>query len=728
MSQDDSMNEGLQAFAEESKELIELSESTLLKLEEEPDNHDLIGELFRSIHTIKGASGIFGFNDVVDFTHVAESVMGRIRDKELGLNETLTSIFLESVDHISLLITHALSDKELSEDVRKKNELLLAQLNKYLDPSSTEAKVEEVSATTDSEDASGPPVANDYWHISIRFDQSVLQNGMDPLSFFRYLNMIGDIVTMTTLTDGLPELETMNPENCYLGYEIDLKSAASKQEIAKVFEFVEEDCSLHILPPRSSISEYMALIDELPEDNYRIGEILLKAGAITQQELSEILCEQDELRQDSNEHDDNTNSALGKLAIEKGMVNTPVIDSAVEKQKKIQSEKAQQQQTLRIDAGKLSHLINLVGELVIASADINSQANVIQNSKLSESTENFTRLVDEIRGASLGLRMVQIGDTFSRYKRVVRDLCKEFDKKIELVIEGGETELDKTVIEKISDPLLHMVRNAIDHGIELPEDRLKLGKQETATLRLKAYHESGSIAIEISDDGRGLNKQKILAKAEQQGLLKLNQPLSEQEIYRLIFEPGFSTAEKVSAVSGRGVGMDVVRRNIEDLRGQINVESLAGKGSKFTIRLPLTLAIIDGFHVNVSGNSYIIPLGVVDECIELSTQLYDAANGSNYINLRGEVLPYVRMSKVFSEADGSKDHFRQNSHRENIVVVNSAGQKAGLVVDELLGEQQAVIKPLGKIFEHLTCISGATILGGGDIAMILDVPQLLNLS
>jgi two-component system chemotaxis sensor kinase CheA len=762
MSESDGLEEGLKAFLEESKELLELAEQTLLQLEDSPENTDLIGELFRSIHTIKGSAGIFGFDQVVAFTHVAESVMGRVREQALSLSNELISTLLDARDHIVILLECALNETDLPAEATTHGEQLLLGLKHFLvettgDTSEVEASAnivvevpsgeEEPSTNTFNEAASiseENTVVNDCWHLSLRFSQSVLQGGMDPSSFFRYLSTVGDVVTMTTIEEGLLDFMEMNPEDCYLGFEIDLESAASKEEIAAVFEFVEDDCSLHILPPHSALFKYKQLINELPEEKFYLGEMLVKSGALTYRELVEVLAAQDTLRQDllanvsdeHNEHDKNNSkavSSLGVIAIEKGMVSTPIVDAALEKQQQVKTAQLQQQQTIRVSPQKLGYLIDLVGELVIASAHINVQAKNNGDDTLIESGENMTWLVDQIREVSLGLRMVPIGDTFNRYKRIVRDLSKGLNKNIDFKIEGGDTELDKTVVEKIADPLMHMVRNAIDHGIETPDIRSAMGKPKTATLLLRAYHESGNVSIEISDDGRGLDREKILAKANQNGLLKDDKILSDQEVYRLIFEPGFSTAEEVSNISGRGVGMDVVRRNVESLRGQIDVSSTLGKGSAFTIRLPLTLAIIDGFQVNVAGISYIIPLGMIDECIELNKKIYDSGSGGNYINLRGEVLPYVRLKQLF---DGSPQLYTSpltttttsNNDRENIVVVQYAGKKAGLVVDELLGEQQAVIKPLGKIFKNLECISGATILGGGDVAMIIDVPKLLTLA
>jgi two-component system chemotaxis sensor kinase CheA len=336
---------------------------------------------------------------------------------------------------------------------------------------------------------------------------------------------------------------------------------------------------------------------------------------------------------------------------------------------------------------------------------------------MGEASSAISRLVEEVRDSALRLRMVQIGEVFTRFQRVVRDVSKELGKEIELRIQGEDTELDKSVVDKIGDPLMHLVRNAMDHGIEASEQRLARGKPARGQVGLNAYHESGSIVIEISDDGGGLNRQKIRDKAVARGLIAANAEMSDNELCRLIFEPGFSTADQVSSISGRGVGMDVVRRNIEALRGTVDIESREGEGSLIRIRLPLTLAIIDGFLMGVGGSAYVVPLEMVEECIEQSHE----NTGRDFINLRGEVLPCIRLRNFF---DISGDAGR----RENVVVVRYGGQKAGLIVDELMGEFQTVIKPLGRLFKHLRGVAGSTILGGGDVALILDVQALIGLA
>lgn len=736
--ENDYLAEGRQVFAEESTELLELSESILLKLEDEPDSDELINDLFRAVHTIKGSAGIFGFDDVVAFTHVAESVMGMLRDKEIILNEDLMSLLLDSRDQMSDLVRQVIDnpDEPLPEKVRETGDGLLARLQQYLDEgapieiviTSGNSQGEAREITSGDNTSSSEQVGSDYWHISLRFNRNVLANGMDPLSFFRYLNTVGDIVNMTTLSTELPLLAQMNPEESYLGFEIDLNTSATKEAIAEVFEFVLDDCALHILPPRSKIADYTVLIDALPEENMAIGEILVATGALTRDELKEALESQVALTVtetvDDGEHEPVevvSKPQLGAVLVEKGMADTRVVDAAVNKQNKVKEAKQAEQQSVRVNASKLGDLINLVGELVISSAHTELKARETEQNELMETAEHLTRLVEEIRDATLSLRMVQIGDTFNRFKRVVRDISKDLNKKIDLEISGGDTELDKTVVEKISDPLMHLIRNSLDHGVELPDVRVANGKPETATVKLEAYHDSGSIVIEISDDGKGLDPDVLVAKAIENEVIPANHQLTLPEIHRLIFAAGFSTAQEVTSISGRGVGMDVVNKNIDALRGQISVHSELGVGTSFTIRLPLTLAIIDGFQVQVGSSSYVIPLDLVEECIELDEAHAETKKGE-YVDLRGEVMPYLHLSEVFSERPNGD----QEKHRNNIVVVQYAGQKTGLVVDELLGEHQTVIKPLGQVFQNLKGISGATILGSGEVAMIIDVPALVG--
>lgn len=725
------MDQALQTFLIEARELLQAMEEALLNLESEPDDKEAIGAVFRAAHTIKGSAGLFGLEPIVSFTHVAENVLDKVRNGEIAVNSDLIAVLLSAGDHIGDLVEQVAAQGGEPDTVTLANgEVLLQKLRAFLGISSrvATAPVAAKSGMPAEQDApvqscGGGLVESDTWHISLRFGQDVLKNGMDPLSFIRYLATLGEIVSVATLPDAMPTAEEMDPECSYLGFELDFRSDADKATIEGAFEFVREDCNLRILPPHSMVAEYLQLISELPEDNARLGEILIKTGAVTQKELDEVLMCQI-MRHASAEVGPGDQGAaavlpLGELLVEQGVVQRELVDAALGKQKQSRDSKAQESRYIRVHADKLDELINLVGELVIASASAGLLAQRSRDMQLHEATSTMSRLVEEIRDGALQLRMVQIGETFNRFHRVVRDVSKDLGKEIGLEIGGGETELDKSVVEKIGDPLMHLVRNSMDHGIESADLRKQRGKPAKGTVKLNAYHESGSIVIEVGDDGGGLNRDKLLAKGIERGLVSPNQHLTDQEVYGLIFEAGFSTAETVTNISGRGVGMDVVRRNIEALRGTIEIDSTQSVGTSIRIRLPLTLAIIDGFLMGVGGSSFVVPLDLVIECIELSEQERRDTRESNYINLRGTVLPFLRLRQLF-EIKG------KTGRHENIVVVQYGGQKAGLMVDELLGEFQTVIKPLGKLFSHLRGISGSTILGSGEVALILDVPALVQ--
>lgn len=400
--------------------------------------------------------------------------------------------------------------------------------------------------------------------------------------------------------------------------------------------------------------------------------------------------------------------------IEQGIVQPAVVEAALAKQKHVRDAKTQENNSIRVDAEKLDQLINQVGELIIAAASANLAARRSRIDELQETTSTLSHLVEEVRDRALQLRMVKIGATFNRFQRVVHSVSRELGKDIALAVDGEDTELDKTVVEKIADPLTHLVRNAMDHGIEPAEIRLARGKPSQGCVRLNAYHDSGCIVIEVSDDGGGLQRDKILAKAVERGLVDPERHFSDHEIDNLIFEPGFSTADQVTNLSGRGVGMDVVKRNITALRGSVDVKSEEGRGMTVTVRLPLTLAIINGFLVGLGKLVFVIPLDMIEECVEFSAEA-----GHDYTNLRGEVLPFIRLRELFEVAGVA-------GRRQSIVVIKHAGQKAGLLVDTLLGEFQTVIKPLGKMFSRVDCISGSSILGNGEVALILDVAALFR--
>ncbi|CRM78700.1 chemotaxis protein CheA [Pseudomonas sp. 44 R 15] len=654
------LDQAQQTFIVEARELLQAMEQSLLQLENEPGDQDAIGAIFRAAHTIKGSAGLFGLASIVGFTHIVEDVLDRLREGNVAVDAALIALLLKCGDHMLELVEVVANRGEAPTPAAlERGEVLREALSAYQPMRTAAAGVETAEVADDA-------TVDVLWHLSLRFGVDVFRNGMDPLSFLRYLETLGQVLQVTTLTDSIPPMDRWDPESCYLGFEIDLRSTASHATLNEVFDFVRDDCEVHI-----------SAVDEAP------GSTAVAAG------------------------DQVTQAEQGLMAA------TP------QRSAPASEAKPRDGNYVRVNADKLDELINLVGELVIASAGSSLLARSCNNDPLQEATSTVSALVEEILDGALHLRMIPIGDTFNRFRRVVRDISQELGKDIELSISGADTELDKTVVEKIGDPLMHLLRNAMDHGIESADARQAAGKPTKGHLSLNAYHDSGSIVIEIADDGAGLNRERILQKAQERGLVASGAVLTDQEIYNLIFEAGFSTAEAVTNLSGRGVGMDVVKRNITLLRGTVDLDSRPGEGTVVRIRLPLTLAIINGFLVGIDQSTYVIPLDMVQECIELDERQRQSSRDDGYLDLRGEVLPLVDLREHFS-------HEGPAARRQNVVVVRYAEHKAGLVVDDLLGEFQTVIKPLGKLFGALRGISGSTILGSGAVALILDVPALLN--
>ncbi|MBP6321411.1 MAG: chemotaxis protein CheA [Giesbergeria sp.] len=702
------LDEALELFIVECRELLEDMEAGLLAVETAQEKSEIINAVFRAAHTIKGSSGLFSLDHIVAFTHVVESVLDRVRSGKLALNAKLVALLLGCGDHIRALVDGVASGEQSgSPELAQAGEPLTAALRGYLEVGTVapNVAVAEAAATVDvtQRPLSGTQVGADHWHISVRFGADVLRNGMDPLSFIRYLGTLGQITAIATVADALPDVELMDPETCYLGFEMAFKGDVDKAAIEQVFEFVREDSRLFILPPRSQVSDYVQLLEQ-QGDVVQLGEMLVRCGTLTQQELDLAL----------NQQADVPAALIGSILVAQGSVQPEVVEAALQKQKHVKETVVAESRSIRVDADKLDQLINLVGELIIAGANVNMIAHRAKVVELEESTSKLSTLVEEVRDSALQLRMVKIGATFNRFQRVVHDVSRELGKDIALVIDGEETELDKTVVEKIGDPLMHLIRNCMDHGIESAEVRRANGKPEQGTVRLNAFHDSGSIVITVQDDGGGFKRDRILAKAIERGLVEAGHSLTDTEVYGLVLEPGFSTADKVSNLSGRGVGMDVVKRNIAALRGTVSMNSEEGRGTTVTVRLPLTLAIIDGFLVGVDKAVYAIPLDMIEECVAFS-----AEPGHDYTNLRGEVLPFIRLRQLFGIRG-------ESCHGENIVVLKHGNQRVGLVVDTLLGEFQTVIKPLGKMFSQVKCVSGSTILGSGDVALILDVPSLIQ--
>ena len=723
------IDENLQIFIAEGEELLQDMEDSLLVLENDSDDETL-NTIFRAAHTIKGSAGLFGLDNIVEFTHVVENVLDDMRNCLIPTSSELITVLMRCKDFIALLIAGIADDVEGDKVEREELIQLLTAFKAGSDQNlsvSVEAgqaiKSEESTDIDSTETDSSGSAQTDHYHISLRLGPDTFRMGFSPVSLFRQLAELGEIVEAVFIGEAIPQLQELNPENCYLGWEIALKSNAKKEQISEIFEFIEGS-KLNVLPPQSKITEYQHLIEQMPEDELALGQLLLQIGTLTEKELQSVLNLQQE---NLNAGMDPATQLTGKLLVENNMVQEEVVEEALKKQSKVRDKKQKALNFVKVDSSKLDRLINLVGELVINGAKLDQVASNIAHEELNETIEGITMALDDLRQISLGLRMVPIGTTFNRFHRVIRDLSKDLDKQIKLEIYGADTELDKTVIEKIGDPLMHLVRNSLDHGIESPEERVRVGKPEEGTITLQAQHEAGYITIQIIDDGKGLDPDILRQKAIEKGVISEDQKLSQQEIFNLILAAGFSTAEEISNISGRGVGMDVVRRNIEALRGNIFIDSKLGQGTTITIQLPLTLAIIDGFNVSIDQESYIFPLDMVHECITLTKAQTEEIAHHNYITLREEVLPIVHMKEYFDMALGESD-VPQIDHdkRNNLVVVQFSGKKVGLMVDELLGEVQAVIKPLGRIFKELNGFAGFTILGSGLVALVLDIPSLIK--
>jgi two-component system chemotaxis sensor kinase CheA len=653
------IEEALPGFVAECSDLLREMESALLDCSRGAADAEKINLIFRSAHTIKGSAGLFGLDPIVSFVHVVETVLDQVRLGRVPMTEELVTLLLSCKDHIEALLEPVGAGGMPDPSLEERGAGLLASLRQIAEVGAPGAG----SAASSGQNRTVRTIAGpEDWRLSVRFGPGVLAAGMDPLGFIRYLQTFCEIRALKVLDDQLPPPAQMDPETCYLGFEMELRTASGQATIESAFDFVREDCTLTVTPMVNTTAPSVMAAPT--------------AAAAP--------------------------AARGDAA-----------EEPVKKQATASGDGSAAAAFIRVDAAKLDSLITTIGELNTAAAGANLLARRSGGSELQESTSTLSSLVEQVREGALQLRMVKIGGTFSRFQRVVRDVSRELGKEIQLAVRGEDTELDKTVVERIADPLTHLVRNAIDHGIEPAEARVARGKPAMGTVTLNAFHDSGNVVIEVIDDGGGLKREKILAKALQRGLVEEGRSLTDSEVFSFIFEAGFSTAEKVTNLSGRGVGMDVVKRNITALRGTVGISSEEGRGTTITVRLPLTLAIINGFQVAVGKSSFVLPLDSIEECVEFSSE-----GEHSFANLRGTVVPFIRLRDVFGTREPP-------SRRQSIVVVNHAGERTGLVVDALLGEFQTVIKPLGKLFRKADCVSGSSILANGEVALILDVAALV---
>ncbi len=659
-------------FRMEAAECLEAIEAGLLDLTHDLENKDLVDAVFRGLHTLKGSGAMFGFEALAAFTHHCETAFDRVRKGEVPATAELVAAVLAAQDHMRALV------EQPDADHGDTGQKLLAQLQ-----AAVGGKAEAREATAPA--AAAPAVAaparkKTTWRIRFSLPANSMANGTNPLGLLDELRDLGEC-TVRANTAGIPPLADLVPTELYVSWEVVLTSEQDRSAIDDVFIFVMDDMELDV--------------QELTGPQADPAEAKKDAAPVAAASVAPVPAAAPEFR---------------PVEAVPAKRETPAPAQA--------AAQAKAQENVRVPAERLDELMDRVGELVIAQSRLSQLASSSSDIALRSVSEEIERLSGELRDTMMVLRMVPVGTLFSRFRRLVHDLARETGKVIELVTEGETTEVDKTVIERLADPLVHLVRNSIDHGLEPPAERLAAGKAEAGTVTLAARQSGGEVIISIKDDGRGINRDRVRAKAESSGLIAPGQPLSDQELLQLIFAPGFSTAAQITNLSGRGVGMDVVKKTVEALRGAIDIVSLPGQGSEVSLRIPLTLAIIDGLLVRVGSGRYVIPLSAVEECLELSLEEDLRSRGRSFISLRDSLVPFLRLRDLFRT--GTKPDVHQK-----VVVISTGTERVGLVVDQIIGDHQTVIKSMSKLHNDVATFSGATILGDGSVALILDVGHLV---
>jgi two-component system, chemotaxis family, sensor kinase CheA len=666
-----------EVFRQEASELFETLESALLDLCQRPDDRELVDSAFRALHTIKGSGAMFGFDKVAAFTHEFETAFEQVRKGEIKPTQELIAVALAAKDYIRALIEAPDSTDSIIGDA------ILDDLKQFVSPA---ARPDEPLVQQEAPAAKAGAGAG--WRLYLEFDSQILRNGSNPLDLLDDLCKLGSCFAVP-VTDGIPLLEALEPEDCYLKWDVTLHSDCDKAAIDDVFMFVLDEMKLTLSP--------LAALGELPAPELQgalVEALSAQDGSAPQaapkEDAAPVAQKREEPKREEQKRDE------PKRSDERGIA------------------------TVRVQAERLDELMDRVGELVIAQARLTQLASAGSDLSIKMIAEEIERLAGSLRDTTMGARMVPIGSLFGRFRRLVHDLSRDLAKPVEFVTFGEDTELDKTMIECLADPLVHLIRNAIDHGIEDTAKRAAAGKTEKGRIELHAVHSGAQVLVTVKDNGGGLNTLRIRAKAEEQGLIAAGAALSDNEIHQFLFHPGFSTAQTISALSGRGVGMDVVKRTIENMRGSIDLSTRPGEGTTVTLRLPLTLAIIEGLLIRVGGGRYIIPLSAVEECVELMPE-DQRSRGRNFLNVRGNLVPFLKLREIL-QVPGSADQ-----HQKTIII--STGEiRVGLVADQIIGNHQTVIKSLSKLHSDVTIFSGATILGDGTAALILDVVQLVALA
>ena len=662
MSIVDQVDQFKHSFQEEAREILVELEAALLELNENRGDVELVGRVFRALHTIKGSGAMFGFDELAAFTHNLETAFDEVRNERMTITSDLIDLTLAALDQIRAMVEEGTGTPAADAAACA---TILAKVRQLSGMPPSHASGRETVVTPPPRLAAVRGHARE-WHIRFFPGPDLMRNGANPLLLLRELRQLGGLSVRASMA-AIPPLVELDPERCYIGWEMMLASAAGRDAIRDVFIFVEDSCELVIELASNPVESYA------------------QPGSV---------CKADTM---ARALEDKRIPSGGRRSYDKP-------DNAT---------------SLRVPAAKLDQFVDLVGELVTVQARLVEIAAGRDDPDVTAVSEEIERLTAALRENSMSIRMLPIRATFERFRRLVHDLARDLHKNVELTIEGADTELDKTVIDQLNDPLMHLIRNSMDHGIESPEVRVAAGKPATATIHLSARHSGANVLIGVTDDGRGIDADAVRARAVQNGLVAADAILTEAEVFSFILMPGFSTAKQVTDVAGRGVGMDVVNQHVEALRGRIEIASKVGSGTSVTLRLPLTLAIIDGLLVRVGQDFFVLPLANTLECVELTSQDIEKANGKHVATIREELVPYIRLRDFF-------DIDTERPEREQIMIAETESGRYGFVVDEVLGDHQTVIKSLGRFYRQVQFVSGATILGNGTVALILDPHRLVQ--
>jgi len=680
-------------FRSEAYDLLSELESALLALEASPGDKEIISRVFRALHTIKGSGGACGFEAIAHFAHEVESVYDAIRNDKMAVTREIINLTLAARDQIAALFDEAYKKMPAESEVTQQ---IIDRFKSVL-PEGVAPKVKKPA-----EAVSAAEEPQETYRIRFRPARNIFLTGTDPQLLLDELRTFGTCRVVAQLDD-IPSLEKLDPELCYIYWDVILTTSRGLNAIKDVFIFVQDTCELSIEP-----IDIEGVLSE--EHGYKkLGEILVERGDLSPVDIQEIMSKQ---------------KRIGEILVENGLVNNDRVEAALTEQQHVRDlrknrQKSEEITSIRVQSEKLDKLVDLVGELVTVQARLTQVATEGTSALLMSISEEVERLTAELRDNTMSIRMLPIGTIFNTFKRVVRDVSQNLGKSVDLVLRCADTELDKSVIEKLHDPLVHIIRNCIDHGIEMPDERVARNKPRKGTILLSSAQTGSQVHIRIEDDGAGMDLDAIRRKAVEKGMIPKDAEPSERELIALVMLPGFSTASKVTDVSGRGVGMDVVKQAIEALRGTIEITSRRGEGTAITMTLPLTLAIIDGFLTRIGDDHFVFPLSLVDECVELNAAQSEKMGDRDLLNVRGEIVPYIKLRHRFG-IQGERPAIEQ------VVIAKVNDFRVGFVVDHVVGGHQTVIKNLGKMYKGVDGVSGATILGNGSVALILDVPKLIQ--